>query len=39
MKARTTRRLRARFENLLLTWLSLTIGPGLALAFSWFGLG
>jgi hypothetical protein len=39
MNARKSRSLRAKFESLLLTWLSLAIGPGLALAFSWFGLG
>jgi hypothetical protein len=39
MKARPLRSRRAKFENLALTWLSLIIGPGLALALSWFGLG
>jgi hypothetical protein len=39
MKARPLRSRRAKFENLALTWLSLMIGPGLALALSWFGLG
>ena len=39
MMVRTTRSRRAKFENLLLTWLALAIGPGLAVALSWFGLG
>jgi hypothetical protein len=39
MIARTSRSRRAKFENLLLTWLAVAVGPGLAVALSWFGLG
>jgi hypothetical protein len=38
-KTRTSRTLRAKLENLALTWVALAIGPGLVVAFSWFGLG
>jgi hypothetical protein len=30
---------RATLENLLVVWLASAIGPGFALALSWFGLG
>ncbi len=39
MNARTSRSRRAKLENLLLTWIAVAIGPGVALALSWFGLG
>jgi|HubBroStandDraft_6_1064221.scaffolds.fasta_scaffold4453111_1 hypothetical protein len=30
---------RATLENLLVVWLASAIGPGVALALSWFGVG
>ena len=38
-RASRNRSRRAKVENLLVACLGLAIGPGVALALSWFGLG